>query len=181
MRNPEKMHRLIAEIDEASRAGRLSTPIQYKETVSLTYLGAVIKEAMRLHPSVGLLLERHVPDSGAVICGQSIPGGTIVGVNAWVTQHDPQVFSNPEDFLPERWLDSSADELKLMETSFFAWGAGSRTCIGRHMATMEMAKVIPQLLREFEISLAYPERPWKTRNVWFVQQEGLVCKIAKRR
>lgn len=181
MRNPTKMHKLTAEIDEADRVGSLSTPIQYKEAVALTYLGAVIKEAMRLHPSVGLLLERHVPDGGAIICGQSIPGGTVVGVNAWVTQHDPEIFSNPEDFLPERWLDSTDDQLKLMEKSFFAWGAGSRTCIGKHMATTEMTKVIPQLLREFEISLEHPERTWKTRNIWFVQQEGLICNVVKRR
>jgi hypothetical protein len=44
-----------------------------------------------------------------------------------------------------------------------------------------MHKIIPQLLREFEIRLHSPEKEWKTKNVWFVQQEGLVCDLVRRR
>ncbi|KAJ9642832.1 hypothetical protein H2199_004353 [Coniosporium tulheliwenetii] len=182
IRNPSTMRKLISQIDEADKAGKLSHPISYKEaTTHLPYLDAVIKEAMRLHPSVGLLLERHVPPGGAQICGRHIPGGTIVGINAWVLQHDPAVFEDPEAFRPERWIEASKEKLREMEQSFFAFGAGTRTCIGKNISLMEMSKVVPQLLREFEVRLTEPEKEWRVKNVWFVQQEGLICDLVKRR
>ena len=167
MRNPSKMDKLVAEIDLAQAQGKLGNPISYKEsTTHLPYTQAVIKEALRIHPSVGLLLERYVPPGGVDICNQHIPGGTIVGVNAWVVHRDPVVFPEPEKFLPERWIESGADKLKEMEASFFAFGAGSRTCIGKNISLLEMTKVIPLLLREYKLSLADPGKEWVVRNKW---------------
>jgi cytochrome P450 len=181
-KEPEKMRKLVKEIDEMTAVNKLSDPVSYKEaSTHLPYLNAVIKEAIRIHPSVGLLLERHVPPGGAFICGKHIPEGTIVGINAWVTQHDPEVFPNPEKFEPERWLDSSEEQLRQMEQSFFAFGAGTRTCIGKNISIMEMVKIIPQLLRKFEITLKYPDMEWKTKNIWFVQQEGVICNLKVRK
>lgn len=182
LKNPRTLAKLVAEIDGADEAGLLGDVISYKEaTTHLPYLDAVIKEAMRLHPSVGLLLERHVPAGGALICGRWIPGGTIVGVNAWVTQRDAAVFPEPDVFRPERWTEAGVDELKRMDQSWFAFGGGSRTCLGRHISLMEMCKVVPQLLREFEVELeGGEEREWKVRNRWFVQQEGLICALKRR-
>ncbi|KAK7431145.1 hypothetical protein QQZ08_002185 [Neonectria magnoliae] len=180
LKNPEKLHKAVKEIDDAAAEGKLTRPVSFKEsTTHLPYMQAAIKEGIRIHPSVGLLLERHVPAGGSVICGKHIPAGTIVGINAWVTQHDAEVFPDPDSFKPERWLNASDEEVKVMEQSFFAFGAGTRTCIGRHIAVMEMAKIIPELLRRFELSLADPQREWKTKNIWFVQQEGLICKLKR--
>ncbi|KAL5361449.1 cytochrome P450 [Aspergillus floccosus] len=175
LRHPSALAKVQNEIDTADKQGKLSNPISYRESVMhFPYLAAVFKEAMRLHPSVGLILERHVPPQGASIAGKHIPAGTVVGINAWVLHQNPDVYPNPEVFVPERWLESSPAELKAMEQSFFAFGAGSRTCIGKNISLMEMHKIVPQILREFEVRLHEPEREWKTRNVWFVQQEGLV-------
>lgn len=70
------MAKLVGEIDNADRQGLLSQSISYNEaTTSLQYLGAVVKEAIRLHSSVGFLMERHVPPQGTTICGQYTPGG----------------------------------------------------------------------------------------------------------
>jgi cytochrome P450 len=201
LKNPSKMEKLLQQLDEADAAGKLSNPVSYKETqIHLPYFGAVMKEAMRVHPSVGLLLERHVPTGGATICGEYIPAGTIVGINAWVLHNDPNVFPDPEKFEPERWLESSEEKLQEMERSFFAFGAGSRTCIGKvgvltgpfemccanggfpqNISLMEMSKVVPQLLREYTLTLANPGKPWETRNMWFVQQSGLDVYLERRR
>jgi cytochrome P450 len=182
LRNPSVLAKLNAEIDNADREGKLSTPISYRETMNhLPYLQAVLKESMRLHPSVGLILEREVPKGGVTICDRHFPGGTIVGINAWVLHRDARVFPDPDKFIPERWIDSDPQHLKKMDQSFFAFGAGSRTCIGKNISLIEMHKIIPQLLREFEIRLHSPEKEWKTKNVWFVQQEGLVCDLVCRR
>ncbi|KAL2000136.1 hypothetical protein VTN02DRAFT_3523 [Thermoascus thermophilus] len=181
IRHPEKMAKVRAELDAADREGKLSSPVSYRESIThLPYLGAVLKESMRLHPSVGLILERHVPRSGATICGRHIPGGTIVGINAWVLHRDPHVFPDPDSFIPERWIESPEEKLKEMDQSFFVFGSGSRTCIGKNISLMEMHKIIPQLLRDFEISLHKPQENWHTRNMWFVQQEGLICDLVRR-
>ncbi|KAK3715293.1 hypothetical protein LTR37_007260 [Vermiconidia calcicola] len=173
MKNPAKMEKLQNEIDDAFKAGKLSHFIQDIEARNeLPYLNAVIKEAMRLHPSVGFMFERHVPAGGATICGKYIPEGTIVGISPWVLQHDPEVFPNPESFEPERWMetDKNKEELANMEKHFFSFGAGSRVCIGRNISQIEMRKIIPLLVREFEMSLEGSE-DWKVKNVWFTQQQ----------
>ncbi|KAF3055255.1 Pisatin demethylase [Daldinia childiae] len=180
-KNKDKMRKLVEEIDGAAAAGNLSQPVSFKEAnMHLPYLNAVIKEGMRIHPSAGLIYERYVPSGGDTICGKYIPGGTVVGINPWVTQYDPEVFPDPESFIPERWLDSTEEQLKRMEQSFFNFSAGSRTCLGRHIAMIEMSKMIPELLRRFELILTYPDREWETRNVWLVKQKGVIYNITKR-
>ncbi|ESU15399.1 hypothetical protein FGSG_13459 [Fusarium graminearum PH-1] len=181
IKNPDKMTNVVQEIDAADKNGNLSDLISYKESTShLIYTKAAIKEAMRLHPSIGLLMERHVPPQGAEICGHFFPGGTIVGINPWVVQHDPKVYEDPEAFKPERWLTSDAELLSKMEASFFTFGAGSRTCLGKHISLMELHKVVPQLLRRYHIVLADPDADWEVKNRWFVQQHGLNCILKKR-
>ena len=173
--------KLVKEIDDADRQGILSNPITYKQTQeNIPYMEAVMKEALRIHPGIGLLLERHVPKGGAEICGKYIPGGTIVGVNAWATHHDPEVFPEPDKFIPERWTDSSVEKKAEMERSFFAFGAGPRTCIGRYISFIEIQKVITELLRHFEVTLVDPEKELEVSNVWMVQQKGLVCNLKRR-
>lgn len=77
----------------------------WKESRKLPYLDAVVKESGRLHPPFGLPFERVVPPEGAVICGQSIPGGSVVGVSAWAIHRDPETFgADCEEWKPERWL-----------------------------------------------------------------------------
>lgn len=177
------MQKLKTEIDDADKAGKLSYPISDKEArLVLPYLNAVEKEAMRLHPPVGLLLERHVPAGGVTLCGKHIPGGTIVGVSPWVTQHDPEVFPDPESFQPERWLetDKNKDQLAAMEKSFFSFGAGSRVCIGKNISLIEMRKIIPQLLRDFDVSIE-GGKEWTVKNVWFTQQQMPPCILKRRR
>lgn len=180
-KDPERMKKLVNQIDEADKAGNLSNPISYKEaTTHLPYLGAVLKESMRLHPSVGLLMERHVPAGGVELCGRHIPAGTIVGINPWVVQRDANVYPEPDSFIPERWLESSDTKLKEMEQSFLQFGSGSRTCIGKNISLMEMNKVIPQLLREYTVELTHPEKEWKICNHWFVQQSEVIVSLSKR-
>lgn len=181
IRNPDKMAKVVSEIDTADKEGKLGEIISYRESQThLPYFGAALKEAMRLHPSVGLILERCVPKGGTIICGQHIPGGTIVGINAWVLHRDPGVFENPNAFIPERWLDSPPEKLSQMEKSFFVFGAGSRTCIGKNISLMEMQKLIPQILRNYELKFHDSERTWRTRNMWFVQQSEFKCNLIPR-
>lgn len=181
-RHPKCMDRLVTEIDTADKAGELSHPIKYKEaTTVLPYLGAVIKEAMRLHPSVGMLLERHVPAEGLSIEGYEIPAGTIVGINPWVTNRSPAFGTDPDRFNPDRWLTADEEQLKHMDNLWeFTFGSGSRKCLGRNMAMIEIHKVIPELLRQYHVELTHPEQDWSVSNYWFTFQKGLICNLERR-
>lgn len=114
LRNPSAHARLTAEIDDTSRAGYLDPIIQYRQAIKLEYLSACCKEGMRLHPSVGMTLPRHVPAGGAtVVSGEWLPGGTRVGVNAAVTQRDRTIFGeDADDFVPERWFRPGAAKME---------------------------------------------------------------------
>lgn len=165
LKNPRVYQKLMQEIDTADNSGTLASPqdttgagdvVPFTAANKLPYLDAVINESFRMHPAVGLLLERITPPSGATICGEFIPGGTIVGCNAWVLHQDKGVFGEDADvYRPERWLESEgADPAKLsiMRQSMFQFGAGSRTCIGKNISLMETYKMIPSFLRKFEVS-----------------------------
>ena len=181
-RHPKSMKKLVEEIDQADRDGQLSSPISFKETIAhLPYVGAVIKESMRLQSSTGLLMERHVPAEGVDLHGHHLPPGTIVGINTWVTNRDPTVFPDPESYRPERWLDATEAQLREMDALFeFNFGSGSRKCPGRHTSWVEMHKVIPQLFREYEVELTRPDKEWQVCNHWFVQQKGVICNLKRR-
>jgi len=165
VQNPRVYRKLMQEIDTADAAGDLASTedttgggdvVPFTAANKLPYLDAVINESFRMHPAVGLLLERVTPPQGARICGQFIPGGTVVGCNAWVLHQNKETFGQDADvYRPERWLESEgADSASLskMRQSMFQFGAGSRTCIGKNISLMETYKMIPSFLRKFEVS-----------------------------
>lgn len=120
-RTPSAHKKVLTELDEAVRAGRLSNPVTFAEAQELKYFQAVVKEALRMHPAVGLLLERVVPRGGAEVGGVWLAGGTVVGINPWVAARDKEVYGeDSEIFKPERWLDADEKDLKAMERNFLA-------------------------------------------------------------
>lgn len=169
LHNPETMKKLREEIKTAEREGRCGNPkVKFRESQEMPYLQAVIKEALRMHPATGLPLWRVVPTAGVEIAGHLFPGGTNIGVNTWVAHNNPTIFPRPEEFRPERWLESNEGQVKKMEAYWMPFGLGSRTCLGKHISLLEIGKVIPRLVREFDFELVREER-WKTRNHWFVK------------
>jgi cytochrome P450 len=57
---------------------------------------------------------------------------------------------------------------------------GSRTCIGKNISLLEMTKLIPQLVRNFDFELEEPDKEWDTLNVWFVKQTNFKGKVKLR-
>ncbi|KAF2712861.1 pisatin demethylase [Pleomassaria siparia CBS 279.74] len=174
LKHPRVYRNLMRELDEAVATGaieaRENKTVSWAEAQKLPYLDAVIQESFRLHPAAGLILERIVPAQGMDILGDFIPGGTIVGCNAWILHRRPEVFGADVDvFRPERWIEADPAQLKEMKATMFQFGAGARTCIGRNVSLLEVYKLVPSFLRRFEIELEHPEKEWKTHNAWFVR------------
>lgn len=78
------MTKLVKEVDDMEAKGEFSEYVSWKNSQAMPYLDAVIKEAVRMHPAVGQLLERHVPKGGITLGDVFLPEGTIVGMNPWV-------------------------------------------------------------------------------------------------
>ncbi|KAK7393863.1 hypothetical protein QQX98_013353 [Neonectria punicea] len=115
MNHPEVTRKLRQEIDEHQSRATDSKHFSFRETQDMPYLQAVIKEALRLHPAVGLPLERVVPEGGATIAGRFFPSGAIVGVNCWEEHTNQTIFGpDPEVFRPERWFESDKQKLDAM-------------------------------------------------------------------
>ena len=141
-----------------------SEAIVYKELKKLPYLSAVIREAMRLCPSIGMHLERVVPPEGLHLSdGRFIPGGTLVAMNAGVLHRQSVFGENVDTFVPERWLprtnegeEEAKERIKAMKAAYFVFGYGKRACLGKELALMEIYVFVTRLVREFEVWLPSP-------------------------
>ncbi|EEB91357.1 hypothetical protein MPER_10290 [Moniliophthora perniciosa FA553] len=102
-------------------------PIPLERLEKLPYLTAVIKESLRLSFGVVSPMTRVVPNSGAIISGQSVPPGTIVSIANSFVHLNPEIFPDPARFYPERWLE---DKDHVLDRYLVAFGKGPRSCVG---------------------------------------------------
>ncbi|KAI1165153.1 cytochrome P450 [Nemania serpens] len=174
---------LKAEVHAAVAAGALpaSGNVEWTQAQGLPYFQACLKEAMRLRPAVGLNIGRLAPaPDGVEIDGRHYPAGTRLAVNGWVLHRDKGVFgADAEFFRPERWLEDE-EGARVMERFMFQFGGGAHVCIGRNLALLEINKVCPRLLRDFDFHLVNPTRELRAKATFFVVQDGLQVYISRR-
>ncbi|KAF4982904.1 hypothetical protein FDECE_17421 [Fusarium decemcellulare] len=185
LEHSEVLEKLRAELDAAN----LSFPPTYEQTKDLPYLTAVIKEGMRMHPVIGGILERVVPDGGLTLPdGRFIAPGTKVGINPWVSSRNTEAYGeDAAAHRPERWLQSEdesdegyAARLKRMKDADFTFGNGNRICVGRNLATVELHKMTSTLFSRFDIQLDANNKEWAPRWWWFTFVDNIKVKIQRR-
>ncbi|KAJ5738184.1 cytochrome P450 monooxygenase [Penicillium malachiteum] len=96
----------------------------------LTYMLACLNEALRLYPPISAGLPRLVPSEGRVILGRHVPGNTIVASHHWAMYHNGKHFTDPDSFIPERFLGDpryANDEFEILQP----FSIGPRNCLGR--------------------------------------------------
>jgi cytochrome P450 len=111
---------------------------------SLKYLKACLKESMRRTPSVAGI--GRIPSEDAVAAGYEIPKGTMVVALKYLSNHDPRFFSEPDQFLPERWIDADKKPNPFYNLPF---GFGPRMCQGVRIAELEIYVLMTHLIRNF--------------------------------
>ncbi|KAB8290831.1 hypothetical protein EYC80_008468 [Monilinia laxa] len=150
---PGSLAKALNQIREAEERNLLSTPIKDEETrAHLPYIVGAVKEGLRLNPSAPNWFPRVVPPEGKIIDGVFVPGGVDVTSNAMVVQRDPDLFGpDPDSFRPERWMEEGKDVE--LEHGMFVWGVGPRVCLGKDIAWMEMFKLVPEIIRNFDIEV----------------------------
>ena len=136
----------MIEIHECEKAGRFSQPVPlYDESNELPYFKTCVNETLRLFPPTPIILPRVVGKGGITVAGTSLPEGTEIGANPWITNRNQDIFGqDAESFRPERWLEDDA-KVKEMEKYNFTFGYGARACIGKNLAQFEAQKLCLQV------------------------------------
>lgn len=148
IRQPKIMKRVQ---DEVRGVLGLKQSIQEDHLVEMNYMKAVIKESLRLHPPVPLLIPRESMKD-IELMGYHIPSGTRMMINAWSIGRDPKSWERPEEFLPDRFMGSSVD-FRGQHFQFVPFGAGRRGCPGSGFAMSVVELVLVKLLLHFDWEL----------------------------
>ncbi|RAL09965.1 cytochrome P450 [Aspergillus homomorphus CBS 101889] len=186
LKHPRSLEKVRQELDSSILAS--SDAIKLADVQKLPYFQAAIKEALRMHPATGLPLWRTVPRGGMTIGGRYFAEGTNLGVNSWVAHQNQDVYGPDADqYRPERRLETKLKEKQeAMEQSFTSFGKGSRTCIGKNISLLEINKLVPIILRDYDLEFAVRREPTQPgmqlpgRNRWFVKPEDLPVRVRKR-
>ncbi|XP_031254714.1 geraniol 8-hydroxylase-like [Pistacia vera] len=119
----------------------------------LRYLDAVVKETLRLHPALPFLVPRS-PSQSSTIGGYTVPKGTMVILNVWAIHRDPELWENPLEFKPERFLDDP-EKFDYLGNNFkyMPFGSGRRMCAGIPLAERVLMFILASLLHSFEWKL----------------------------
>ncbi|XP_060212491.1 geraniol 8-hydroxylase-like isoform X2 [Lycium barbarum] len=148
LRSPQELKKVRQEIIQQIGTER---PVQESDIDKLPYLQAVVKEAMRLHPAVSLLLP-HKAQNDIEVLGYTVPKDSQVFVNAWAIGRDPKSWVRPLEFLPERFIESSVD-YKGRDFEFIPFGAGRRICPGLPLAIRMVNLILASIIQPFSWKL----------------------------
>jgi cytochrome P450 len=117
----------------------------------LPYLEALLKETMRVHPPAPMLAP-HVAREDTSVDGYDVLAGTVVFINVWGIGRDPALWDAPEEFRPERFLESKID-MRGQDFQLLPFGSGRRMCPGFNLALKVVALGLANLLHGFEWKL----------------------------
>ncbi|KAM7353951.1 putative cytochrome P450 4ac1 [Cochliomyia hominivorax] len=113
----------------------------------LEYLECVLKETLRMYPSVPYLGRNCVVETR--LNGLILPANTQISIHIYDIMRDPKHFEDPNAFKPERFLNDVT--VKRNPFAFVPFSAGSRNCIGQKFAILEMKTILVAILKNFEI------------------------------
>ena len=130
------------------------------------YLEAVMKESLRLHPVIPMVVRQLVRP--ATIGGIDLPAGANVGPSILITHARPELHPEPSAFRPDRFLGPGPEPF-----SWIPFGGGVRRCIGAGFSLMEGVAVLREVLRRYDVALpaGFTDRP-KVRNITSVPRRG---------
>ncbi|XP_074297365.1 5-OH-xanthotoxin synthase-like [Silene latifolia] len=153
VKNPESLKRVQEEIrNVAQNKGCVCD----EDLQKLEYFKAVIKETFRLHPAAPLLVIRETIRK-ATLNGYDIKPKTLVHVNVWAIGRDPELWEDPEEFKPERFMGSSVD-FRGQDFELASFGAGRRICPGLALGVANLELALANLLYSFSWELPIGSR-----------------------
>ncbi len=172
--HPEWLQKVVAELDEIYADGR---DVSYQALREIPLLECCLKESLRLHPPLIILMRKVVYDFHYK--GWTVPAGHIAAASPAVSNRMPEHFPEPERYAPERYLPGREEDRQS-----FAWlpfGAGRHRCVGAAFAMMQLKAIFSILLRRFEFELAQPRHTYRNDHSKMVVAVQQPCRVRYRR
>jgi len=175
LRHPDELAAVRAELDELYAHGE---EVSYQALRSMPRLEAAIKEALRLHPPLILVLR--VVKEDMEVEGYHVAAGKLVGASPAVSNRIPEDFPDADAFVPERYLEPRAED-RANPWTWIPFGAGRHRCVGAPFAMMQLKAIFSVLLRHWDFELAQPSDTYRNDHSKMVVQLAQPCVANYRR
>ncbi|HEY4276621.1 MAG TPA: cytochrome P450 [Conexibacter sp.] len=158
-RHPGALARVFAEQDRVLPGGQLPTPAQLTGE-ALPELEMVLDETLRLYPAAWVGPRKAL--DAFEFNGHTVPAGAYVNYSSWASHRLPDVWPEPEAFVPERFAPEA--KARLPKGAYIPFGGGSRTCIGMRFGQQEIRTIATLLLQRHRLEL-FPGRTMTVRQM----------------
>ncbi len=175
LRHPEHLDAVTAELDELYADG---SDVSYQALREIPYLESSIKEALRLHPPLILLLRQVVEPFQ--VEGYEIEAGKLVGASLSVSNRLPEAFPDADAYDPTRYLDPRNEDVQ-NPWNWIPFGAGRHRCVGANFAMMQLKAIFSVLLQDWTFELAQPPETYRNDHSKMVVQLQQPCVVRYRR
>ncbi|RDY10410.1 Cytochrome P450 71A1, partial [Mucuna pruriens] len=166
LRNPNTMKKVQ---EEVRRVVGINSRVDENCVNHMNYLKCVVKETLRLHPPIPLLIARETT-SNVKLKGYDIPPKTMVFINIWAIHRDPELWDNPEEFFPERF-ETRQVGLNGQDFQLIPFGSGRRACPAISFGLASIEYVLANLLYLFKWKM--PETGVLKQNIDMCETNGI--------
>lgn len=175
LRHPHTMAQVTAELDELYADG---ADISFHALRQIPILEAVVKETLRLHPPLIILLR--VARGDFEVGGFSIAEGDLVAATPAISNRIPEDFPDPDRFDPGRYIDPHQEDI-VNRWTWIPFGAGRHRCVGAAFAQMQLKAIFSILLRDYEFEMAQPSDSYRNDHSKMVVQLQQPCTVRYRK
>ncbi len=176
LRNPDVMAEVVAEMDALAEAG--GGVVTYQDLREVPWLESSIKETLRLHPPLILLLR--LANEPFEVEGYKVDAGKLVGASISVSNRLRGAFDDPDRFDPTRYVDPRHDDTD-NPWNWIPFGAGRHRCVGAAFALMQLKTIFCVLLRDWELEAAQPPETYRNDHSKMVVQLAQPCRVRYKR
>lgn len=175
LRHPDVLAGVVDELDRLHADG---STVSFQALREIPRLESAVKEALRLHPPLILLLR--VANGDFVVRGHTIRRGDYVGATPAISNRIPEDFPVPDSFDPARYAEPRQEDL-VNRWTWIPFGAGRHRCVGAAFAMMQLKAIFSVLLRDFTFELAQPSETYRNDHSKMVVQLTQPCRVRYRR
>jgi len=175
LRHPDEMATVNEELDRLYADG---SEVSFQALREIPHLESSIKEALRLHPPLILLLRVAMED--LAYGGYRIGAGKLVGASPAICNRIAEDFPDPDAFVPARYADGREED-RANPWTWIPFGAGRHRCVGAAFALMQLKAIFSVLLQGWEFEAAQPLDSYRNDHSKMVVQLQQPCRVRYRR